>query len=420
MTWLFPVKSEYHRRDAASPAELQVAPRSLFRDHTGSVALAWCAPASRPDSASLEEHEVSVIDIPVASTATQSEELLLEELLVEGNESGYLTSDRIAHALQEVELSAEQLDELYALLADHGVEVVEDDEAPAAESADRHELDLSYSTSSSDPVRTYLGEIGRTPLLTAAQEVGLAKRIERHDMDAKRQMVEANLRLVVSIAKRYTWSNLSLLDLVQEGNLGLMRAVEKFDYRKGYKFSTYATWWIRQAIGRATANQSRTIRIPVHVNDTINRLIRVQRGLERELGREPTTDEIAAEMEITAGKVRETLKISQEPISLERPIGDEGDSQLGDFIADSDATEPAEAVGEILRGEELDRVLGTLTDREREVLELRFGLRGKSPCTLEDIGERFALTRERIRQIEVKGLAKLRQSDCRHLLESLD
>jgi len=362
---------------------------------------------------------VSVIDIPVASAATQSEELLLEELLVEGNESGYLTSDRIAHALQEVELSAEQLDELYALLADHGVEVVDDDDT-AADGAGHRELDLSFSTSSSDPVRTYLGEIGKTPLLTAAQEVGLAKRIERHDMDAKRQMVEANLRLVVSIAKRYTWSNLSLLDLVQEGNLGLMRAVEKFDYRKGYKFSTYATWWIRQAIGRATANQSRTIRIPVHVNDTINRLIRVQRGLERELGREPTTDEIAAEMEITAGRVRETLKISQEPISLERPIGDEGDSQLGDFIADGDATEPAEAVGEILRGEELDRVLGTLTEREREVLELRFGLRGQHPCTLEEIGERFALTRERIRQIEVKGLAKLRQSDCRHLLDSLD
>jgi RNA polymerase primary sigma factor len=392
----------------------------------GTVALAWSEPASRPGGTSLEEQEVSVIDIPVVSATTQSEELLLEELLVEGTECGYLTSDRIATALQEVELSAELLEELYALLADQGVEVLDGDETSAAEGSDggRQEdhpaLDLSFSTSSSDPVRMYLGEIGRTPLLTAAQEVSLAKRIERHDMDAKRLMVEANLRLVVSIAKRYMWSNLSLLDLVQEGNLGLMRAVEKFDYRKGYKFSTYATWWIRQAIGRATANQSRTIRIPVHVNDTINRLIRVQRGLERELGREPTAAEIAAEMEITAGRVREILKISQEPVSLERPIGEEGDSQLGDFIADDDATEPLEAVGEVLRVEELDRVLGTLTDRERQVLELRFGLRGQSPRTLEEIGERFALTRERIRQIEVKGLAKLRHGDCRHLLESLD
>jgi RNA polymerase primary sigma factor len=369
---------------------------------------------------------VSVIDMPVIAAATQPEELLLEELLIEGSECGYLTSDRIASALQEVELSAEQLEELYALLADHGVELLEGDETPAAEvpgcghQDDRPALDLSFGGSIGDPVRMYLTEIGKTPLLTAAQEVGLAKRIERHDMDAKRRMVEANLRLVVSIAKRYTWSSLSLLDLIQEGNLGLMRAVEKFDYRKGYKFSTYATWWIRQAIGRATANQSRTIRIPVHVNDTINRLIRVQRSLERELGREPTTAEIAGEMEITADKVRETLKISQEPVSLERPIGEEGDSQLGDFIADGDATEPLEAVGEVLRVEDLDRALGTLPARERQVLELRFGLRDQHPRTLEEIGERFDLTRERIRQIQVQGLAQLRNSGCRHLLESLD
>jgi len=368
-----------------------------------------------------------VVDTPTIFRAAQRAALLeeLDELLAEGHERGYLTSDRLESALQEADLSPEQLEELFALLSDQGVELLEGDELHAVElpgsgREDGPALDLSFSTSTSDPVRLYLKEIGKTPLLTAAQEVGLAKRVERHDMDAKRQMVEANLRLVVSIAKRYTWSSLSLLDLIQEGNLGLMHAVEKFDYRRGYKFSTYATWWIRQAVSRATANQSRTIRIPVHVVEQINRLVRVQRDLERELGREPTPEEIAAELEIAVGKVREILKISQEPMSLERPIGQEGDSQLGDFIADEEAVEPSEAVGDILRSEQLDRALADLGARERQVLELRFGLKDQHPRTLEETGGRFGLTRERIRQIEAMALAKLRYGDCEKLREFLE
>jgi len=367
---------------------------------------------------------VTAVDVPVISRAAQLDDLLLEELdelLSEGHEHGYLTSDRLESALQEVELSPEQLEELFALLADQGVELLDADETSATGVPEAGgPLDLSFGTSTSDPVRLYLKQIGKRPLLTAAQEVGLAKRIEHHDMEAKAQMIEANLRLVVSIAKHYTWSSLSLLDLIQEGNLGLIRAVEKFDYRRGYKFSTYATWWIRQAISRATANQSRTIRIPVHVVEQINRLVRVQRDLERELGREPTPEEIAAELEVSPAKVREILKISQEPVSLEHPIGEEGDSQLGDLIADQEAVEPPEAVGEILCVEELDKVLAALSARERKVLELRYGLWDQHPRTLEDTGERFGLTRERIRQIEAIALAKLRYSDCEHLLDFLD
>ena len=269
-------------------------------------------------------------------------------------------------------------------------------------------LDLSVKTPTNDPVRMYLKEIGKVPLLTADEEVSLAKRIEHRDMEAKRRLIEANLRLVVSIAKRYVGRGMLFLDLIQEGNLGLIRAVEKFDYRKGFKFSTYATWWIRQAITRAIADQARTIRIPVHMVETINRLIRVQRQLLQDIGREPTPEEIAAEMGTTPQKVREILKISQDPVSLETPIGEEEDSQLGDFIEDEDAIMPLEAVSEIMQKEELDNVLGTLTHRERKVIELRFGLKGEHPRTLEEVGQKFGVTRERIRQIEAKTLAKLK------------
>jgi RNA polymerase primary sigma factor len=263
-------------------------------------------------------------------------------------------------------------------------------------------------TPTNDPVRMYLKEIGKVPLLTAEEEVALAKRIERHDMDAKCRLIEANLRLVVSIAKRYVGRGMLFLDLIQEGNLGLIRAVEKFDYRKGYKFSTYATWWIRQAITRAIADQARTIRIPVHMVETINKLIRVQRQLLQEMNCEPTPEQIAQEMGTTPQKVREILKISQEPVSLETPIGEEEDSQLGDFIEDEDATMPVEAVSEIMQKEELNAVLNQLTHRERKVVELRFGLKGEHPRTLEEVGQKFGVTRERIRQIEAKTLAKLK------------
>ena len=267
----------------------------------------------------------------------------------------------------------------------------------------------------------YFKEIGKVPLLTAEEEVSLAKRIERRDMEAKRKLIEANLRLVVSIAKRYVGRGMPFLDLIQEGNLGLMRAVEKFDYRRGFKFSTYATWWIRQAITRAIADQARTIRVPVHMVEQINKLIRVQRQLLQDIGREPTPEEIAAEMDTTEAKVREILKISQDPVSLETPIGEEHDAQLGDFIEDEDATMPVEAVGEIMQKEELDSVLSTLTHRERKIIELRFGLKGGHPRTLEEVGQKFGLTRERIRQIEVKTLAKLTSyRDSQRLRDFLD
>jgi RNA polymerase primary sigma factor len=259
-----------------------------------------------------------------------------------------------------------------------------------------------------DPVRMYLKEIGRVALLTAEQEVSLAKRIERNDMAAKRDLIEANLRLVVSIAKRYNGRGLQFLDLIQEGNLGLMRAVEKFDYRKGYKFSTYATWWIRQAITRAIADQARTIRIPVHMVETMNRLIRTQRAMSQELGREPTDVELGERMEMTPEKVRSVLKLSQEPVSLETPVGGEEDSSLADFVEDEISPVPTEAVAAKMRRKEVQELLETLSHRERKVLELRFGLRGEDPRTLEEVGQRFGVTRERIRQIEAKTLTKLK------------
>jgi RNA polymerase primary sigma factor len=358
-----------------------------------------------------------VTDAAEDRRAADAAELSIEEVRVladEGRESGYLTTDRVADALQDVELTPDQVDGIYSLFADLGIDILEGD-GPTVEAVEPKpdeeviaRLDLSVKTPTNDPVRMYLKEIGKVPLLTAEEEVSLAKRIEHVDLEAKRKLIEANLRLVVSIAKRYVGRGMLFLDLIQEGNLGLIRAVEKFDYRKGFKFSTYATWWIRQAITRAIADQARTIRIPVHMVETINRLIRVQRQLLQDIGREPTPEEIAAEMGTTAQKVREVLKISQEPVSLETPIGEEEDSQLGDFIEDEDATMPVEAVSEIMQKEELDHVLGTLTHRERKVIELRFGLKGGHPKTLEEVGSAFGVTRERIRQIEAKTLAKLK------------
>jgi len=362
---------------------------------------------------------------------SDSAEFGIEEvhaLLDEGREQGYLTSDHIADALRDVELTPDQIDGIYNLFADLGIDILEGEGVAAEDGAEAKpeeevipKLDLSVKTPSNDPVRMYLKEIGKVPLLTAEEEVSLAKRIERRDMEAKRKLIEANLRLVVSIAKRYVGRGMLFLDLIQEGNLGLIRAVEKFDYRRGFKFSTYATWWIRQAITRAIADQARTIRIPVHMVENINRFIRVQRQLLQDIGREPTPEEIAAEMGVSAEKVREIQKISQEPVSLETPIGEEEDSQLGDFIEDEDATVPVEAVSEIMQKEELNQVLGTLTHRERKVIELRFGLRGEHPRTLEEVGQKFDVTRERIRQIEAKTLAKLKAyRDSQRLRDFLD
>jgi RNA polymerase primary sigma factor len=364
------------------------------------------------------------------SKPVEAAELSIEEVRVlvdEGREQGYLVGDQIAEALKDVDLTPDQIDGIYNLFADLGIDILEGEGADPASAAAKPEeevipkLDLSVKTPTNDPVRMYLKEIGKVPLLTAEEEVSLAKRIERRDMDAKRKLIEANLRLVVSIAKRYVGRGMLFLDLIQEGNLGLIRAVEKFDYRKGYKFSTYATWWIRQAITRAIADQARTIRIPVHMVETINKLIRVQRQLLQDVGREPTPEEIAAEMGTTPQKVREILKISQEPVSLETPIGEEEDSQLGDFIEDEDATMPVEAVSEIMQKEELNAVLSTLTHRERKVIELRFGLKGEHPRTLEEVGQKFGVTRERIRQIEAKTLAKLKAyRDSQRLRDFLD
>ena len=341
------------------------------------------------------------------------------ELVAEGREQGYLSAERVREALRDVELTAETTDEILVLFHDLEIDVLEGedeqreeaaaepDEAEAAQSSPR-ELDLSVKTATSDPVRLYLREIGKVELLTAEQEVSLARRIEAGDEAARRQLVEANLRLVVSIARRYAGRGMSLLDLIQQGNLGLIRAVEKFDYHRGFKFSTYATWWIRQAITRGLADQARTIRVPVHVVETINKVMRAQRKLLQDSGRDPTPEEIGAAMGISADKVRETLKVSQAPVSLETPVGEEGDAQLGDFLEDVAAPAPPVAVEGVLQSEELVAVLGLLTRRERAVLELRFGLRDGKPQTLEEVGRQFGLTRERIRQIEAQTLAKLK------------
>ena len=299
--------------------------------------------------------------------------------------------------------------------------ILDVDDEPTEEELENIEFSVPDGVSIEDPVRMYLKEIGKVPLLSADEEVELAKKMETGNVDARKRLAEANLRLVVSIAKRYVGRGMLFLDLIQEGNLGLIKAVEKFDYRKGYKFSTYATWWIRQAITRAIADQARTIRIPVHMVETINKLIRVQRQLLQELGREPYPEEIAKEMNLPVDRVREIQKISQEPVSLETPIGEEEDSHLGDFIQDDNVPVPAEAAAFTLLKEQLSEVLGTLTDRERKVLELRFGLDDGRARTLEEVGKEFNVTRERIRQIEAKALRKLRHpSRSRKLKDYLD
>jgi RNA polymerase primary sigma factor len=342
----------------------------------------------------------------------------LQRLIALGRERGYLTFEQIASTLEEVDVTKEQVSSLHAHLVEHGVEVIAEDgvsaykeqraEAAASGQAKKAELDLTVEPSL-DSLRLYLRSIGKVDLLTAEQEISLAKRIERGDMSAKRQMVEANLRLVVSIAKGYLGRGLSFLDLIQEGSLGLIRAVEKFDYRRGYKFSTYATWWIRQAVTRAIADKARTIRIPVHMVEKLNRVANVERQLVQRLGREPEPAEIAAELRWPLAEVREILRIAQLPVSLEKPVGDEDESELGDFVADDAVAEPFEEASEHLQREGVRRALDALPDRERQVIQLRYGLSGLEPLTLEEVGETFGVTRERIRQIENNTLKKLQR-----------
>jgi RNA polymerase primary sigma factor len=336
---------------------------------------------------------------------------VLQELLDQGKAKGALTLDEVGALVQDSDLSPEELEALYSILIDKGIEVVDEEDDLvdlAEEEAFLGHLDVTIDHSVQDPVRMYLREIGRIPLLTMEQEGELARLIEKKDVEAKRRLTEANLRLVVSIAKRYMGRGLLFLDLIQEGNLGLIRAVEKFDYRRGYKFSTYATWWIRQAVTRAIADQARTIRVPVHAVETINRLNRTRREFLQRNGREPTTEELADLLDLTPARVIEMQKVAQEPVSLEAPVGDEEDSQLGDFIEDIEADEPLEEVFRQMRREELFKVLEGLPTRERKVLELRFGLKGERPRTLEEVGQRFGVTRERIRQVESKTLNRLK------------
>ena len=352
-------------------------------------------------------------------------------LIKEYKKKGQIQYDELSKRIAEpMHLDADQMDKLIERVEDAGVSVVDEDGEPSKASlkaanhtAEEAKKDVSAPSGVkiNDPVRMYLKEIGRVDLLTADEEIDLALKIEQGDEEAKKKLAEANLRLVVSIAKRYVGRGMSFLDLIQEGNMGLMKAVEKFDYRKGFKFSTYATWWIRQAITRAIADQARTIRIPVHMVETINKLIRIQRQMLQDLGREPIPEEIGAEMDMPTQKVRDILKIAQEPVSLETPIGEEDDSHLGDFIEDQDATSPADHAAYELLKEQLNDVLDTLTDREENVLRLRFGLDDGRTRTLEEVGKVFGVTRERIRQIEAKALRKLRHpSRSKQLRDFLD
>ena len=359
------------------------------------------------------------------NSAPRTVQEVTRELIERGKKAGNtLTYGEILEAFQNHDVSPEMLDELYETFGKQGIDLVDETADSDNEAGDgameksEEEIDLSIpeGISIDDPVRMYLKEIGRVPLLTAEEEIMLAKRMEAGDEEAQNRLAEANLRLVVSIAKRYVGRGMLFLDLIQEGNLGLIKAVEKFDYNKGYKFSTYATWWIRQAITRAIADQARTIRIPVHMVETINKLIRISRQLLQQLGRDPTPDEIAQEMEISVDRVREIMKIAQEPVSLETPIGEEEDSHLGDFIEDHDAPAPADAASFLLLKEQLEEVLDTLTPREEKVLRLRFGLDDGRARTLEEVGQNFGVTRERIRQIEAKALRKLRHPSRSHKL----
>ena len=404
--------------------------------------------------ASTDEKEAVSGESGTTMTQVAPAQIEVEKVIRAAKQEGSITAADLAEKLSVLDLTPDETDAVYLKLVSLNVDVVEDEaiveeeeeeeEAEPEQAApdadedrvrERREVDMALKAPTNDPVRMYLKEIGRVPLLTAQEEVSLAKRIEagliaeeklekarelsddesfelrytrRDGAHAKRHLVEANLRLVVSIAKRYVGRGMAFLDLIQEGNLGLIRAVEKFDYSKGFKFSTYATWWIRQAITRAIADQARTIRIPVHMVETINKLVRIQRQLLQDLGREPTADEIAEQMELSPKKVREIQKISQEPVSLETPVGEEEDSNLGDFIEDADAPVPLERASFKLLQEQLESVLHTLSDREKEVIRLRFGLVDGQPRTLEDVGKKFGVTRERIRQIESKTLSKLR------------
>ncbi len=356
-----------------------------------------------------------------------------EELIKKGEEVGYITFEELANALKGLEIDSDTLDDLYNTFVDAGISVITEEDAEGAEDAGENPSDLDLEVeilddaeitkdiNINDPVRMYLKEIGRISLLSSEDEMNISMRIADGDEEAKRLLAESNLRLVVSIAKRYVGRGLLFLDLIQEGNIGLMKAVEKFDYDKGYKFSTYATWWIRQAITRALADQARTIRVPVHMVETINKMVRIQRQMTLELNREPSEEEIAKKMGISVEKVREVIKISQEPVSLETPIGEEDDSHLGDFLKDESSLSPEEYTENEILKEEIKDVLQTLQPREQEVLELRFGLSDGTCHTLEDVGKRFSVTRERIRQIEAKALRKLRHpSRAKKLRDFLD
>jgi len=363
----------------------------------------------------LTKHEgVALLTEPSGTPLLEIEEV--RGLVSEGRERGYLTFEEISTAFEEVELTKEQVVEFHGHLQESGVEIVANEDRPsglieiagdgAQPAPKKPQIDLTVEPSL-DSLRLYLRSIGRVDLLSADQEVFLARRIERGDMEAKQQMIEANLRLVVSIAKGYLGRGLSFLDLIQEGSLGLIRAVEKFDYRRGYKFSTYATWWIRQAVTRAIADKARTIRIPVHMVEKLNKVVHVERQLVQEFGREPTPEEIAVELQWTAREVKDILRISQLPVSLEKPIGEEEDSELGDFVEDESAESPFELASENLRRENVRRALDALPPREREVIEMRYGLSGQKARTLEEVGRAFGVTRERIRQIENNTLKRL-------------
>jgi len=362
-------------------------------------------------------------DVLLAEEISITEIDELRPLIAEGQEKGVLSFAQISSSLEEIEVTKEQVAELHAYLVDQGIDVIGEDGRPAISEAGRFEraaqagektrdatrkpeIDLTVEPSL-DSLRLYLRSIGRVQLLTAEREVALAKRIERGDLYAKQDMVEANLRLVVSIAKGYLGRGLSFLDLIQEGSLGLIRAVEKFDYRRGYKFSTYATWWIRQAVTRAIADKGRTIRIPVHMVEKLNKVVHVERQLVQTLGREPTPGEVAAELECTVREVRDIQRMAQQPVSLEKPIGEEEESELGDFVEDESAVSPFDQASDTLRRENVRKALDALPQREREVIEMRFGLTGTRPFTLEEVGRAFSVTRERIRQIENHTLKKL-------------
>ena len=409
------VKMEQKDMNNLSPAELKAMADALLAadDEKQAKAKTKAAPAADKTAAA---------DKPEAEKTTEEK---LNELIERGKKAGKLSSKDLM-ALEDMNLSSEETEKFYDRLESLGIDVLGDDallpvdedalpeleELEEIEEVTEEEMNeteaMADTFSTDDPVRMYLKEIGKVPLLTPEEEQDLAKRMAEGDEEAKRRMAEANLRLVVSIAKRYVGRGMLFLDLIQEGNLGLIKAVEKFDYTKGYKFSTYATWWIRQAITRAIADQARTIRIPVHMVETINKTIRVSRQLLQELGHDPAAEEIAKEMDMPVDKVRDILKIAQEPVSLETPIGEEEDSHLGDFIPDEDASEPSEAASFSLLREQLEEVLDTLAPREKKVLELRFGIVDGRTRTLEEVGKEFNVTRERIRQIEAKALRKLR------------